>query len=368
MTVSTAQWLQLWLDTRLGPGKSTMRSYRQHVRNYLIPHLGATLLRELTNARVQAMFTSIIRTHGAAGTPLTAGTLQRIHATLRAALNAAVRSGLLDRNPARYVELPPHRRPHAVVWTPPRIAQWRTIGERPAVAVWTAEHTATFLNGIREHRLYPLFHLVALLGLRRGEVVGLRWSDLDLDTGYLTVSHQARQYGSEVEIGKPKSEASNRILTLDHGTMNLLRRYRDTCRSPLIGEPVGYLFPNGWGEPIRPDSITHLFRELNDKSGLPPIRLHDLRHGAASLSLAAGNDLKTVQDMLGHASIVLTADTYTSVLPTLARQSAEATARLVLDAARATSTHLRTRRRNRRTTARRPVTAGRHTRPSTNAA
>jgi integrase len=122
--------------------------------------------------------------------------------------------------------------------------------------------------------------------------------------------------------------------------------------------PIGYLFPGRGGELIRPDSVSHLFRRLNTDSGLPPIRLHDLRHGAACLSLAAGNDLKTVQAMLGHSSIVLTADTYTSVLPSLARQSAEATARLVLDAARTTGIHLRACR-PRRVTIRRPVTAGR---------
>jgi hypothetical protein len=187
----------------------------------------------------------------------------------------------------------------------------------------------------------------------------LRWSDLDLDAGYLTVSHQIRQIGAYIEVGKPKSEASNRVIALDHNTVTVLRRYRDSCRSPVLGEPVGYLFLNGWGRPIRPDALTNLFRRLNDETRLPPIRLHDLRHGAASLSLAAGNDLKTVQDMLGHASIVLTADTYTSVLPNLARQAAEATAHLVLDAARLTGTRLRRRRGPRKAGIRRPVTAGR---------
>jgi integrase len=229
-------------------------------------------------------------------------------------------------------------------------------GRAPTSGVWTVEHTAAFLGEIREHPYYVLFHLVALLGLRRGEVVGLMWSDIDLDAGFLTVSHQARQVGSEVVLGRPKSEASNRVLALDHATMNVLRRYRDACRNPLFGEPVGFLFQGRWGEPIRPDSVSHLFRRLNDEAGLPPIRLHDLRHGAASLSLAAGNDLKTVQAMLGHASIVLTADTYTSILPCLARQSAEATARLVLEAARSTGTRLR--RRRRRPQTRPPVTAG----------
>lgn len=118
------------------------------------------------------------------------------------------------------------------------------------------------------------------------------------------------------------------------------------------------------GHPIRPDALTSLFRLLNTRFGLPPIRLHDLRHGAASLSLAAGSDLKTVQHLLGHSSIVLTADTYVSVLPSLARDSAEATTRLILDAA--TGTRLRMPHR-RRASLRRPVAAGRRTR-HTNAA
>jgi integrase len=104
--ITTAQWLQMRLDIRLGPGESTLRGYRQHIHAYLIPYLGGHLLKELTNAHVQAMFTAIIRTCGCAGLPVTAGTLRRIHATVRAALNAAVRRGLIDRNPARYVELP----------------------------------------------------------------------------------------------------------------------------------------------------------------------------------------------------------------------------------------------------------------------
>lgn len=190
-------------------------------------------------------------------------------------------------------------------------------------------------------------------------MLGLRWGDVDLEAGLLTVSHQVRQVGCEVEIGKPKSEASNRVIALDHATITMLRRYRDRCGTRLPGgEPVGFLFSGGWDEPLRPDSVTHLFRQLNEESGLPPIRLHDLRHGAASLSLAAGNDLKPVQAMLGHASIVLTADTYTSVLPSLARQSAEATARLVLDAARVTGARLRRPRRARKPVVQRPITAG----------
>lgn len=337
--VTVGQWLRVWLDSREGLSPGTMRNYHLHMRRYLVPFLGQVRLRELTEARVQAMFTSIIRTDAEWGTPHAPATLHRVHATLRAALNAAHRRGLITANPARYVELPAERRPHAVVWTPTRIAQWRTTGLRPRVAVWTLHQTATFLTAIRQHRLYPLFHLVAVLGLRRGEVLGLRWSDLDMDAGLLAVCRQVRRVGGHTEIATPKSEASDRMLALDHDTITILRRLRSASRSGG-GEPVGYLFPDRRGQPLAPDRVTHLFRALNTASGLPPIRLHDLRHGAASLSLAAGNDLETVQAMLGHASIVLTADTYTSVLPSLAHQAAEATARAVLQVANTTGRRL----------------------------
>lgn len=337
---TVGQWLAVWLDSREGLAPGTLSSYRLHARRYLLPYLGEVPLRELTPERVQTMFTGIIRTNAAWGTPHAPGTLHRIHATLRAALNAAVRRGLIETNPARFVDLPSARRPHAVVWTPGQVAQWRATGQRPPVAVWTAQQTAAFVTTIRHHPLYPLFHLVALCGLRRGDVVGLRWCDVDLRHGQLTIRRQVRQIGGRIDIAPPKSEASNRVVYLDHTTVTVLRRLK-ADHAARSGEPVGYLFPGHGDQPLSPNWITHLFRTLNDDSGLPPIRLHDLRHGAASLSLAAGNDLKTVQAMLGHASIVLTADTYTSVLPSLARQSAEATARLVLIAANTTGRRLR---------------------------
>ncbi len=106
--------------------------------------------------------------------PVSAATLTRVKATLRAALNAAVRAGYLADNPARHIQLPPARRPRAAVWTSERIAAWEDTGIRPPVAVWTATQTAAFLNAIRGHRLYAACHLIALRGLRRGEACGLR--------------------------------------------------------------------------------------------------------------------------------------------------------------------------------------------------
>ncbi|WP_199754854.1 tyrosine-type recombinase/integrase [Amycolatopsis sp. WAC 04197] len=135
-----------------------------------------------------------------------------------------------------------------MVWTPLRVALWLATGDRPPAAVWTAAQTATFLRKIRGHRLYPLFQLLILLGLRRGEVIGLRLSDIDLEGGYLAVSHQIRQVGATIEIGKPASDTSNRVIALDHGTIALLRRHLDTHH----GDPAGYMFLNVHGHPTGP--------------------------------------------------------------------------------------------------------------------
>jgi integrase len=157
------------------------------------------LLTELTVGQVQAMFTAIIRQHQALGTPVSAATLSRIRATLRAALNAAIRRGLITDNPAARAEPPRARRPRAVVWAPYRVGQWRRSGNGP-VAVWTAAQTAKFLDSVRWHRLYAANHLIALRGLRRGEAAGLRWCDVDLDGKTAVISQQLQQYDGRLGV------------------------------------------------------------------------------------------------------------------------------------------------------------------------
>jgi integrase len=165
------------------------------------------------------MFTAIVRGDAALGRPASAATLRRIHATLRAALNAAVRAGLIAANPGRWPELPAAARPRPQVWTPALTERWEREGWRPVVGVWTAKQTALFLAQVHGHRLYALFHLVALRGLRRGEAAGLRWSDLDLDAGTLTVTGQLQQLGGRLIAGPPKTDAGSRVIALDKTTI-----------------------------------------------------------------------------------------------------------------------------------------------------
>jgi integrase len=185
---TVARWLRYWLTSRTSIRPSTLRSYQHHVDAYLIPHLGQLQLDELTGRQVAAMFRALTAANSGRGRPPTPGTLHRIRATLRAALNAAVREGLRPDNPARHVDLPGPRRPHAEVWTSQQITAWRQQGQRPVVAVWTAQQLSAFLAAVTDDRLLPMWWLIVLRGLRRGEAAGLRWCDVDLNAGTLTIA------------------------------------------------------------------------------------------------------------------------------------------------------------------------------------
>lgn len=330
---NTGAWLTAWVEAPHRWAVSTRASYRAHIRTYLIPYLGRIPLSALDGADAQRMIDNLTAAPSPFGHRLTGATLERIHATLRAALNEAVRAGVLTSNPARWLRLPPHPRTRAEVWTPGRVAVWQATGERPVAAVWTADHLAAFLQHRTEHAdpLLPAWRLIALRGLPRGEACGLRWCDLDLDDGTgrgtLRIVQALVDVAGRTVVSAPKTPSSRRLITLDAATTAMLHWHRDTRSGTPDGR--GYVFTNPAGQPLRPERLTRAFHAAVDQSGLPPIRLHDLRHGAASLALAAGVDLKTVQELLGHATIITTADIYAHVLPDVHARAADAVAELI---------------------------------------
>ncbi|MFV2177622.1 site-specific integrase [Actinomadura sp. LOL_016] len=173
--------------------------------------------------------------------------------------------------------------------------------------MWTAAQTAEFLDAIGDHRLYAAYHLIALRGLRRGEAAGLRWCDVDLEQGVAAISQQIQQHQGHLTACPPKTASSARVIALDRTTVSALRAHRDLQQKDRqqAGEACrdsGYVFTRPSGDPLGPDRLSCIFRTLIAEHGLPPIRLHDLRHGAVTLALAAGVELKVVQDMFGHST------------------------------------------------------------------
>lgn len=214
---------------------------------------------------------------------------------------------LLAYNPALSVELP--------------------ATEASKARVWDAEQAGRFLDFVKDDRLYALYLLVVMAGLRRGEVVGLRWEDVQLDTGYLRIAQQVVEVAGNVYVGPPKTKAGERAVALDPDTVAVLRAHRAAqMRERLAwGEAwtdTGLVFTREDGQMLQPAAVSIRFRAIATKAGVPVIRFHDLRHTCATLALAADVPMKVVSDRLGHSTMAITANLYTAVLPAVAREAA----------------------------------------------
>lgn len=346
------EYLDQWLAARGNLAANTRQSYTDHIRLYLKPHLGHVRLDQLTVAHFETMYTAInqrdqhihaartssdpaVRASVRGKRPLTPASRQRLRATARKALNDAIRThhrGLLPYNPAAYLELPTGKAPRPRIWTPNNIHHWKTTSKRPSpVMVWTPQQAGTFLDHAQTNDpdLYPLYLLITHRGLRRGEATGLRHTDLDLTRAELTITQQITTIANKPHIQSLKTTAAERTIPLDHTTGHALTRHLEHqhVRHP---EPAHNLvFLTSTGRPWHPATISKRFDRLTATSGLPPIRLHDLRHCAATYLRAAGADLKTIQETLGHADLNITANTYTTVLHELERETADNAAKLV---------------------------------------
>ncbi|WNZ10538.1 site-specific integrase [Streptomyces sp. 11x1] len=374
-SLTVGEWLDRWLAGKR-IRKSGVSRYETDVRVHLKPHIGDRRLDRLRVSHLSEMFTAITDANAeileqnaqrrtaveelaavpwkgvenrARRTAMKAAidamppfrrvtgpsTRQHIKATLRAALNDAIGQQIITFNPAAHVEIDPVRKPKALVWTDERVARWQQTGEKPSpVMVWTPEQTGAFLDFVATDRLYAMWHLIAFRGLRRGEACGQPWSETNLDRHSLSVTGQLIQDGWEVEASEPKTDSGFRVVALDDDTVDVLERHRkqqaaDREEWASAWVETGLVFTQEDGSWLHPGKVTDLFERLVAASGLPPIRLHDLRHGAATLMLAAGIDVKIVSDTLGHSDTRITRDIYQSVLPQVGRNAAEATAKLV---------------------------------------
>lgn len=201
--------------------------------------------------------------------------------------------------------------------------------------MWSAEQVSAFLATVADDRLYGAWWLLSTAGLRRGEVLGLRWQDLNLETARLAVVRSLTQRGRELAFTEPKTKRGRRSLALDPRTVAVLeahrRRQLEERLALGLGRPEadGLIFTDPLGEPLRPDSFSQMFDRTVAKLDLPRIRLHDLRHSAASLMLQSGANVKTVSERLGHASTAFTMDVYAASVPALEEETAAKVAALL---------------------------------------
>ncbi|MEC3996067.1 tyrosine-type recombinase/integrase [Actinacidiphila sp. DG2A-62] len=375
--VTVGEWLDTWLAGRKRLRKSGYARYESDIRIHLKPHLGHLRLDRLRVHHVSEMFDAInernieIQEQNAQrravadelkATPnrgvenrarrkwLSAqldamppfrritglNTQPRIRITLRAALNVAIAQQVTPAfNPAAHVELLPGTKPKALIWTDERIARWKETGERPSpVMVWTPQQAGAFLDFVAQDRLYMLWRIIAFRGTRRGEACGVRWEDHSAKAGSLAIATQLVQDGWDVYEDAPKTASGVRLLALDEETNTglLAHKARQQQERQEWGEgwqDTGRIFTQEDGSLLHPGKVSDLFERLTGAAGLPPIRLHDLRHVAATLMLAAGVDIKVVSETLGHSDTRITRDIYQSVLDDLARDAAEKVVQLV---------------------------------------
>jgi integrase len=299
-----------------------------------------------------------------AGRPLSEARVRRVHAVLNGALNDAVKlSKLIPLNPATGIFRTKggagrKGRAKPLLWTAERVEQWEKTGKVPArVMVWTSAQCGAFLDFAEHDRMYPLLHFAAYWGLRRGELVGLEWPDLSLDRRRLHV-RQAQVAG---QLDDAKSEDSDRNIVFDEDTAKVGRKWRQAQTEERVKwgrawTDSGRVFTYEDGTALRPGYVSaHFTRLVRRYSGirrrhadgwsrakivgrlkvtehevsvalagppLPPVRLHDLRHGAATMLLAAGVDIKVISEVLGHATTAFTSDVYAVVAEELAEDAA----------------------------------------------
>jgi integrase len=291
----------------------TWEAYERHCQKYLVPAFGGYPLGAVPVTAINTLYGRLLRPEPP-GPALSASTVRRIHATLHKALADALRWQLITRNAAAFAD-------------PPRAA-------RPEMSVWSAVQLQAFLALTRDDHLSPLWQLIAFTGARRGEALGLRWSDLDLERGRATIWQTILPIGHQPTVGEPKTARGRRSVALDRRTVEALyiHRRRQLEQRLLVGPDFhdqGLVFAHPDGRPLNPEYVSRRFQRLVRSSGLPPVRLHDLRHTHATLALAAGVPTRMLSDRLGHSAMAVTTDIYQHAIPDLDAEFAERIASLV---------------------------------------
>jgi len=300
---TVGDFLDYWLAEVVRPNVRpwTYAGYEVHVRLHLKPALGHLRLDRLTPIHVQQFLNQKI------ADGMKPRSVRYIRGTLRTALSKAVKWDLISRNAAALVR-------------GPRV-------ERYDIRPLTPDEARAFLDAMKGDRLEALYAIALTMGLRQGEVLGLRWQDVDLETADLHVTKQLQRVDGKLQLVAPKTARSRRMLAVPASTVRSLREHRDRqlqekAEAGTKWVETGLVFTNAQGNPLDASQLSKQFHQHLERAGLAQRRFHDLRHSCATLLLVQGVAPRVVMDVLGHSQIAMTMNTYSHVIPELQWQAA----------------------------------------------
>lgn len=298
------EYLKKWLSdyARHNVAHKTFERFEELINNQIVPRLGSVKLQKLTPLQIQSAYSFMLEHGRIKGGGLSPRTVHHVHRLLYQALRQAVKWQLLARNPVEAV-------------TPPKPSDTEIQileGAQIGVLLRTAEST----------RMYVPILLSVTTGLRRGEVFGLRWSDVDLLRGRLSVTQALEQTKAGISFKEPKTRRSRRTVTLPQVTIEVLRAHRADQAAERLAlglgkDDLGLVFTNPLGEPVSVRAASKEFARIVKRAKLPPVTFHGLRHTHLTELLKSGVHPKVASERAGHASVAITMDTYSHVLPTM---------------------------------------------------
>ena len=310
---TVGEWIDRWLVTMVPKIRaSTLRDYRNGLAR-VSSRLGHVKLQSLKPLDVEELYASLLEDGHRYGGGLAPKTVRNVHIALRRSLKDAERFGLVTRNVAASVKPP--------------------VPERRELQTWTADEVRQFLTATGDDRFAAAWRLLATTGMRRGEVLGLRWSAVDLKRGRLQVNRSLSVVDDELVWDAPKMARSRRTVSIDDETTAVLKEHRkhqleERVKAGAAWQERDLVFCDELGGELHPDRCTRTFTQAAQRAGVKPIRLHDLRHTWATLALQAGVHPKVVSERLGHATTSITLDIYSHVQPELDAEAATTVAQL----------------------------------------
>ena len=301
---TVGQWMEVWFENyaKLKVRPSSHQTYRGYLDHHIKPYIGNIPLNKLTSLDLQKLYKKLLTggrvdriesTHQPKG--LSPKTVRNINQIISSAMELAKAQKLILTNPTESCALPKveHR-------------EMKTL---------TQEQLSAFLREAKVTGVYEMYYIELATGLRRGELLGLKWKDVDFTNGTIRVQRQVARINGEIVEAPLKTKNSYRTVTIGPDAVEILKEQKEKTDDE-------YVFPSPNGGPISPDSVNHMLQRVLKRAGLPQVRFHDLRHTFATLALQNGVDIKTVSGMLGHFSAGFTLDTYTHVTTPAQREAA----------------------------------------------